>query len=354
MSIIKKIFRRTGMSDHKHPQNNNVEFIVMQGNEFTELSTFDTIPGICATCGKDAEVITADIADVRKLATGSVHYPAKLGTKGWKQIPDKSSKLAAYCESCQGYFHLHCVEPLTLGGGTLFRCPNCIRELGPAPKSMKEVIFRDKSAQDYTKEGIEYQKSGKQEEAIKAFQQALGIDPNDAWARWQLGAMYKTQDRLDEAIREFEEVLRRGAGSMRESTEYWLNEARILKTERDKPQSEIESQIGSYMEQLGEHSERWFVAYDALKRIGAPAVDAALHVIQSSNSSLRLRALELLAIIGNQKALGPLQKASKISKEDFSKISDKPLNSSDFKDYWREYQHYAQEAINEIKARSVK
>jgi tetratricopeptide (TPR) repeat protein len=61
-----------------------------------------------------------------------------------------------------------------------------------------------------------------QEEAIKTFQQALRIDPNDAWARWQLGALYKTQNRLDEAIQEFEEVLRRGAGSLRESTEHWL------------------------------------------------------------------------------------------------------------------------------------
>jgi hypothetical protein len=59
-----------------------------------------------------------------------------------------------------------------------------------------------------------------------------------------------------------------------------------------------------------------------------------------------------LAEVGNQKALGPLQKASNISKEDFSKISGKPLNSSDFEDYLREYQHYAQEAIDKIKTRS--
>ena len=352
MAFFKKIFGRYGQSEPEQPQNDKLEFIVMQGNDFTELSTFNTMSGTCAVCGKDAVVITANVADVRKLPSGSVHYPPKLGTKGLKQIPDKSSKLAAYCEKCQGYYHLCCVEALTLGGGTLFRCPKCIRDLGPAPQSLNVAETPKRSVEDLIKEGIEFDKVDKYDEAVKCFQQALEIDPNNAWARWQLGAVYKTQDRLDEAIKEFEEVLRRGAGSFREPTEHWLNEAKMLKAVRDTPPSELESQIGTYMEQVGEHSERWFPAYEALKMIGAPAIDAVLNVINSNNSSLRLRALDLLVWIGNQKALGPLEKASTISKEDFSKISGKPLNSSNFEDYWREHQQHAQEAIEKIKARS--
>jgi tetratricopeptide (TPR) repeat protein len=352
MAFFKKIFGRSGQSEPKQSQDDKLEFIVMQGNDFNELSRYDTMSGTCAVCGKKAAVITANVADVRKLPSGSIHYPPKLGTKGWKRIPDKSSKLAAYCEQCQGYYHLHCVEAVTLGGGTLFRCPECMRDLGPAPQSLNIAETPERSVEDLIKEGIEFDKAGKYDEGIKCFQEALEIEPNNAWARWQLGAAYKTQDRLDEAIKEFEEVLLRGAGTFRESTEHWLNEAKMLKTVRDKAPSELESQIGNYIEQVGEHSERWFPAYEALKRIGAPAMDAVLNVINSNNSSLRIRALDLLAWIGNQKALGPLEKASVISKEDFSKISDESINSSDyFEDYWLEYQQHAQEAIEKIKTR---
>ncbi len=351
MTFLEKIFHRTATVPPPPPAASKIDFIIMQGNDFTELSTYDTVTGTCATCGKDAAVITANIADVRRLAIGSVHYPAKLGTKGWKQIPDKSLKLAAYCEGCRGYFHLNCVELLTMGGGTLFRCPKCMRDLGPAPKSLTIPKPATKSTEEYIKEGIEYSKVNKYDDAVKSFQQALQIDPNSAWARWQLGAAYKTQDRLDEAIQEFEEVLRRGAGSFREPAEHWLNEARMLKTAHDKPIAEIESQIGTYVRQMGERGEQSHLAFAALKRVGSPAVSPLLNVIQSNNSLLRSNAVYLLGEIGDKKAFEPLQRAMAISKEEFSKFSGILLNASDFEDEWNYYKDTAQASAEKIKGR---
>ena len=56
--------------------------------------------------------------------------------------------------------------------------------------------------------GLAYERQGRSEEAIREFQAALRIRPNDAVAHCDLGMVYAQLGRMDEAISEFQAALR--------------------------------------------------------------------------------------------------------------------------------------------------
>ena len=53
-----------------------------------------------------------------------------------------------------------------------------------------------------------YTQQGRLDEAIREYQAALRINPDDADAYFSLGAIYTQQGRTDEAIREYQAALR--------------------------------------------------------------------------------------------------------------------------------------------------
>jgi len=221
------------------------------------------------------------------------------------------------------------------------------------------------TAEYHTKLGYEHWKKGKANEAIMEYQEALRIDPNFALARSNLGFTYNEQGRLDDAIREWEETLRRGVPNViiRGNTEDWLKKAKALRDERAKQIEDVDSAVSSYIKQLGQASTTWPVAHDALKRIGAPATGALTKAIESDNSLLRARSMDLLGKIGDQRAIEPLTKASKITEEEFRRITgitgatqtimmgstkiEVPLT-----DMLKEHREYAKTALKEIKKRT--
>ncbi|MBA7484660.1 hypothetical protein ES707_20190 [subsurface metagenome] len=214
------------------------------------------------------------------------------------------------------------------------------------------------SAEERTRLGIKYWEQGKLDEAIKEYQEALRIDPNFALARSNLGVVYDKQGRLDDAVREWEKTLRRGVTNyvVRRNTEDWLKEARALRDERKKQQiGDVDNAVSSYMFELGQASDKWFVAYDALERIGPPAVDALIQAIESDNSLLRLRAMDLLGKIGDKRAIEALTKASNISEEDFRRMGTKPTKVAGMvievplSDLLEEYRENAKKVLEKIK-----
>ena len=220
------------------------------------------------------------------------------------------------------------------------------------------------SAEDHTRLGYKYDEQGKVDAAIREYQEALHIDPNFALARSNLGFIYNQQGRVDDAIREWEETLRRGVASViiRGNTEDWLKEAKALRDERKKQIGDVGSAISSYMEELGQASDKWFIAYDALKRIGTSAVDALIKAIESDNDLLRSRAIDLLGNIGDQRAIEPLTRASKVSEEDFRQFVGISGISKTFDmggvqievpltDLLKEYRKYAKRALKMIRAK---
>jgi len=213
------------------------------------------------------------------------------------------------------------------------------------------------SAKERTRLGITYWEQGKLDKAIKEYQEALSIDPNFALARSNLGVVYERQDRLDDAVREWEETLRRGVDSVIicRNTEHWLKEAKALRDERKKQIGDIDNAVSSYMLDLGQASDKWFVAYDALERIGPPAVDALIHAIESDNSLLRLRAMDLLSKTRDKRAIEALTKASNVSEEDFHRMGTKPTEVAGMvievplSDELEEYRKSAKKALKKIK-----
>lgn len=221
------------------------------------------------------------------------------------------------------------------------------------------------TAEHHTKLGYEHWKKGRVNEAIREYQEALRIDPNFALARSNLGFTYNEQGRLDDAIREWEETLRRGVPNViiRGNTEDWLEKAKALRDERAKQIEDVDSAVSSYIKELGQASTTWPVAYDALKRIGAPATDALVKAIESDNSLLRGRAMDLLGKIGDQRAIEPLTKASKISEEEFRRITGIKGATQTFMmgsvkievsltDMLKEHRENAKTALKEIKKRT--
>lgn len=218
------------------------------------------------------------------------------------------------------------------------------------------------SAKEHTQKGWNYEKQGKTEEAMREYQEALRIDPNFALARSNLGEIYHRQGKMDDAIREWEETLRRGVDSaiVRGNTEDWLREAKALRDERAKQVTDVDAAVTSYVDELGKASSTWYVAYDALARIGAPAVGALIEAMESDNRLLWGRAMDLLGKIGDPRAIEPLTKASKISWEDFRKIARTSGTSLtvyygstpvqvQLSDLWEEYRQNAKGALKRIK-----
>jgi tetratricopeptide (TPR) repeat protein len=218
------------------------------------------------------------------------------------------------------------------------------------------------SAKDHTRLGYEYDERGKVDEAIREYQEALRIDPNFALARSNLGFIYNKQGRVDDAIGEWEETMRRGVTDIviHRNTEDWLKEAKALRCERKKQIGDVDNAIGSYMEELGQASDKWFIAYDALERMGTPAVDGLIQAIQSDNQLLRGRAMDLLGKIRDQRAIEPLTRASKISEQEFRRLAGISGASKAFDmggmqvsvpltDLLKEYRKNAEEALKKIK-----
>lgn len=111
-----------------------MKYIMIQGDDFTELDPVVYTEKICSTCGKNANVVSARymslIQFVRSGGRGAYHH-AKLGTSGSGDIPSPSTMEAGYCERCDKSYHLNCVEAIKMGGGTMFRCPGCNTDLAP-------------------------------------------------------------------------------------------------------------------------------------------------------------------------------------------------------------------------------
>jgi HEAT repeat protein len=218
-----------------------------------------------------------------------------------------------------------------------------------------------KNARFHTDLGYQYFELGKLEEAKREYLLALQQDPNFALARSNLGFVYDRQGMMDDAIREWEETLRRGVDSVtvRGNTEHWLRETKALRDERKKPIEDINAAISGYINELGQASERWQIAHDALSRIGNPAVDALISAMENENDLLRSRAVDLLGKIKDQRALIPLKRAANISEKDFRKFETTPGKVKTFvmggttlevsvSDLLKEYRKDAKEAIRRI------
>lgn len=222
--------------------------------------------------------------------------------------------------------------------------------------------YPKKTAQEHFQNGWAFDEKGKFDEAAEEYRKALHINPDYSLARSNLGMIYKKQGKQDDAIREWEEAINRGIREVvvRMNTEDWLNEAKALRDERLKPIDDVDGAVKSYLEELGKASDKWFVAYDALARIGVPAVDPLIDGLKSENDLLRNRSIDLLAKIGDKRAIAPLEKAAKINEKDFrsiTKITGKSRITNiegmqikiAFSKVLEEYQRLAQEAINKIK-----
>jgi len=63
-------------------------------------------------------------------------------------------------------------------------------------------------AEEHFNRGVAYHDQGRLDEAVREYQTALRIDPDDAETHYNLGVAYRQQDRLDGAIREYQAALR--------------------------------------------------------------------------------------------------------------------------------------------------
>jgi hypothetical protein len=129
MSVFQNLFAKAN-EEKKSP----VKYVMMKGNEFTDLDSVVFTEKICSACGKKANVVSARYMSlmqfVRSGGRGAYHH-AKLGTWGSGSIPSSSTLVAGHCERCDKSYHLNCVKAIKLGGGTVFRCPVCNSDLAP-------------------------------------------------------------------------------------------------------------------------------------------------------------------------------------------------------------------------------
>ena len=101
-----------------------------------------------------------------------------------------------------------------------------------------------------------------------------------------------------------------------------LSEATPIHKKKEAPIASISPErIRSLIDLMGQQSSSWFEAYEALRQIGGPAVDPVIEAMHSSNKFLRLRAMDLLAKIGDPRAIRPLKKASSIRKRKFLRMA---------------------------------
>lgn len=219
------------------------------------------------------------------------------------------------------------------------------------------------TAKNHYQLGWGFHEKEKFDQAITEYKKALQIDPDYALARSNLGMAYKQQGKLDEAIKEWEDTLLRGATSVvRMNTEDWLKEAKALRDMQSKPVVEVEGELKSNLEELGKASDSWYVAYKAIERVGSSAIPALIQSVESENDLLRSRSIDLLGKIGDKSAIPVLEKAAKLSEQDFRKITgitssgrQVKMGGAQFevsiKDMLDEYHRYARDAIKNIKKR---
>ena len=85
--------------------------------------------------------------------------------------------------------------------------------------ALAEALFRQASERDPTSVeahfylGVVLSQQGKLEDAVQAYQAALGLEPNLAEAHWNLGLAYAGLKRFDEAIAEFETFIELNPGA---------------------------------------------------------------------------------------------------------------------------------------------
>lgn len=127
---------------------------------------------------------------------------------------------------------------------------------------------------------------------------------------------------------------------------------------------EVKAKVNSNLEELGKVKyPDWFIAYEALEKIGSPAVPALIRAIESDNSLLRGRALDLLGKIKDKSGIPALQKAAAISEAEFRKLSMISGNCQvtdmggirvevPVSDLWAEYRKNAQQALDGIQGES--
>ena len=125
-----------GIFSKNNEKASSVKYVMMQGNDFTDLNQVSFTEKTCSVCDKKANVVSARYMSlmqfVRSGGRGAYHH-VKLGTWGSGSLPHPSSLEAGWCERCDKSFHLNCVEVISMGGGTMFRCPNCNSDLAPFP-----------------------------------------------------------------------------------------------------------------------------------------------------------------------------------------------------------------------------
>lgn len=127
---------------------------------------------------------------------------------------------------------------------------------------------------------------------------------------------------------------------------------------------ELKARVSSNLEELGKAKyPDWFVAYEILEKIGSPAVPTLIQAIESDNSRLRGRALDLLGKIGDKGAIDALQNAANVSQSDFKKLAkiSGDCQVTDMggirvevpvADLWEEYRKNAQQALENIQGES--
>lgn len=124
-------------SQRRYRMSSSIRYIMMQGDNFTELDSVTFTPAGCSSCGKESKVVSAKYMTLQqwvKAGTpGGPRHAPKLATKGEGAIPPVSSLEAGFCEGCNESYHLNCVEAMKMGGGVMFRCPTCNRDLAPFP-----------------------------------------------------------------------------------------------------------------------------------------------------------------------------------------------------------------------------
>jgi tetratricopeptide (TPR) repeat protein len=179
------------------------------------------------------------------------------------------------------------------------------------------------TAKEHYQLGWKFHEKNKLDEAAEEYRKALLLDPSFALVRSNLGMVYRQQGKMDDAIREWEETLNRGVRNavVRMNTQDWLKDAKALRDERLKPISDVDGALKSYLEELGQASGRWHVAYEAITRLGTPAIAPLVQALESENDLLRSRAIDLLGKMGDKSAIPALEKASKLGEQDFRRIT---------------------------------
>jgi tetratricopeptide (TPR) repeat protein len=166
-----------------------------------------------------------------------------------------------------------------------------------------------------THEGYEADKVNQLDKAIDKYKEALKINPNFALARSNLGHAYKKQGNLKEAIKEWEETLKRGApGSIAIPIPRNINEAKGLLYEqeninKDKHLPGAAKILKSYIKELGNEKANWRDIYPKVVRIGDTAIPILIKALGSRNETLQIRAVDLLIKISGSDEIEAFKEA---------------------------------------------